>query len=248
MVADLPASVTSVLPSTEEPWPHGISRRATMRISDALAALRIEFPAMTPSRLRFLEDQGLVSPVRTAAGYRQYSPADIERLRYVLRQQRDHYRPLKVIAEQLTALDAGEADEPTTRARLASGGREDRRSTWTVAALAADAGVPASFVTDLVTAGVIRPGPRGFFEVWDHEVVAAAARLAAHGIDARHLRSFRAAADRQVDLVDQLVAPLRSQRAGAAQEQAGTLAAELGELCGQMHQALLRAVLASLVP
>jgi DNA-binding transcriptional MerR regulator len=218
-----------------------------MRISDALAALRIEFPAMTPSRLRFLEDQGLVAPVRTPAGYRQYSPADIERLRYVLRQQRDHYRPLKVIAEQLAALDAGDVEEPTSRARLASGGSADRRHTWTVATLAQDAEVPVTFVTELVAAGVIRPGARGVFEPWDREVVQAAARLAVHGIDVRHLRSFRAAADRQVDLVEQLVAPLRSQRAGAAQEQAGSLAAELGELCGQMHQSLLRAALASVV-
>jgi DNA-binding transcriptional MerR regulator len=220
-----------------------------MRISDALAALRIEFPTMTPSRLRFLEDQGLVHPVRTPAGYRQYSPADIERLRYVLRQQRDHYRPLRVIAAQLAALDAGQTEEPTPRARLATrdGAVPDPRA-WTVAALANDAGVAPAFVTALVDAGVLRPGARGVFEAWDREVVQAASRLAEHGVDARHLRSLRAAADRQVDLVDALVAPVRGQRGGSAQERAGTLAAELGELLAQMHTALLRAALAQLVP
>ena len=91
-------SEAAVAPAGEhEPWPRGISRRASMRISDVLAALQIEFPAVTTSKLRFLEEQGLVEPVRTAAGYRQYSPADIERLRFVLRQQRDRYMPLKVI-------------------------------------------------------------------------------------------------------------------------------------------------------
>ena len=107
-------------PATHEPWPRGISRRASMRISDVLASLQIEFPAVTTSKLRFLEEQGLVEPVRTAAGYRQYSPADIERLRFVLRQQRDRYMPLKVIGERLAALDAGEEDEPAPRARLAT--------------------------------------------------------------------------------------------------------------------------------
>ncbi|MBU4213410.1 MAG: MerR family transcriptional regulator [Actinobacteria bacterium] len=220
-----------------------------MRISDALGALRIEFPAMTPSRLRFLEDQGLVHPVRTPAGYRQYSPADIDRLRYVLRQQRDHYRPLRVIAEQLAELDAGTADEPAPRARLATkdGAVPDQRA-WTVAALAQDAGVEPSFVTSLVDAGVLRPGTRGVFEPWDRDVVQAAGRLAEHGVDARHLRSLRGAADRQVDLVEALVAPVRGQRGGSAQERAGTLAAELGELLAQMHTALLRAAIAQLLP
>ena len=83
-------------------------------------SLQIEFPAVTTSKLRFLEEQGLVEPVRTAAGYRQYSPADIERLRFVLRQQRDRYMPLKVIGDRLAALDAGEEDEPAPRARLAT--------------------------------------------------------------------------------------------------------------------------------
>jgi DNA-binding transcriptional MerR regulator len=217
-----------------------------MRISDALAALRVEFPTMTPSRLRFLEEQGLVTPFRTAAGYRQYSPADIERLRYVLRQQRDHYRPLRVIADQLRALDAGEAVEPAPRARLAT---RDGRSTvqrWSVQTLAADADVAVEFVEKLVEQGVLRPGARGIFETGDLEVVHAAARLAEHGIDARHLRSFRAAADRQMDLVGRAVAPLREKKVASGRDQARTVAAELGELCAQMHTAMIRAAVAQL--
>ena len=244
-----PAAVrsTSQPQDAPEPWPRGISRRATMRISDALAALRVEFPTMTPSRLRFLEDQGLVHPERTPAGYRKYSPADVERLRYVLRQQRDRYLPLRVIAEQLAALDAGQSTEPVPRARLATrDGVSATRQRWSVATLAADAGVPGTFVADLVDAGVLRPGPRGIFEAGDLEVVHVAVRLAQHGIDPRHLRAFRTAADRQVDLVEQVVAPLREQKVNAGAAQAGTLAAELGELCAQMHTALLRSAVAHL--
>ncbi|WP_449386557.1 transcriptional regulator FtsR [Cellulomonas soli] len=236
-------------PVTVEPWPRGISRRASMRISDVLAALRIEFPAVTTSKLRFLEEQGLVEPVRTPAGYRQYSPADIERLRYVLRQQRDRYMPLKVIGEHLAALDAGEEDEPAPRARLAtSDGVTSAAARWTSETLAHEAGVPREFVEELVHAGVLRPGPRGVFEPWAREVVVAAAALAEHGIDARHLRQFRAAADRQADLVEQVVAPWRGQRSASSRARAGTLAAEVGELCTQMHTALVRAAVADLAP
>ncbi|GAA3822001.1 MerR family transcriptional regulator [Cellulomonas soli] len=237
-------------PEGVERWPRGISRRASMRISDVLAALQIEFPAVTTSKLRFLEEQGLVEPVRTPAGYRQYSPADIERLRYVLRQQRDRYMPLKVIGEHLAALDAGEEDGPAPRARLAAsdGVRSSAVARWTAETLAHEAGVTRDFVEDLVRAAVLRPGPRGVFEPWAREVVVAAAALSEHGIDARHLRQFRAAADRQADLVEQVVAPWRGQRSASSRARAGTLAAEVGELCTQMHTALVRAAVADLAP
>ena len=233
-----------------EPWPRGISRRASMRISDVLAALQLEFPAVTTSKLRFWEEQGLVQPVRTSAGYRQYSPADVERLRYVLRMQRDRYMPLKVIAEHLAALDAGLDDEAPSRARLASrdGETTGPSSRWTVEQLAGEAGVEPAFVAELMTAGVLRTGPLGALDLYARDVVLAAARLAEHGIDARHLRPFRAAADRQADLVEQVVAPVRGQRSASSRARAATLAAELGELCTQMHAALVRAAVSGLEP
>ncbi len=254
MTASQPQRVqteAAAAPAVEhEPWPRGISRRASMRISDVLAALQIEFPAVTTSKLRFLEEQGLVEPVRTAAGYRQYSPADIERLRFVLRQQRDRYMPLKVIGERLAALDAGEEDEPAPRARLATrdGVREGTGSRLTLETLARDAGVEAAFVEELVSSGVLRTHRNGSFDLWAREVVVAAAALAEHGIDARHLRQFRTAADRQADLVEQVVAPWRGQRSASSRARAGTVAAEVGELCTQMHTALVRAAVADLTP
>lgn len=240
------------VPHAVEPWPRGISRQATMRISDVLASLQIEFPAVTNSKLRFLEEQGLVEPVRTASGYRQYSPADVERLRYVLRQQRDRYMPLKVIGAQLAALDAGEDDEPPARAQLAT--NDGVRAApalvgrYTVGTLAREAGVDEAVVEDLVRAGVLRPTSAGHFDAWAREVVVLAAALGEHGIDARHLRMFRAAADRQADLVDQVVAPWRGHRAASSRARAGTLAAEVGELCTQLHTAMMRAAVAELAP
>ncbi|HEY0118923.1 MAG TPA: MerR family transcriptional regulator [Cellulomonas sp.] len=230
-----------------EPWPRGISRKATMRISDVLAALQIEFPAVTTSKLRFWEEQGLVTPLRTPAGYRQYSPADVERLRYVLRCQRDRYLPLKVIGEQLAALDAGEDDEqPRARLATSDGVPAAGARRWTAETLAHDAGVPVALVTDLLANGVLHANARGVFDLYARDVVQAAARLAEHGLDARHLRAFRTAADRQIDLVEQVVAPVRGQRTASARARAGTLAAELGELCTQMHTALVRAAIADL--
>lgn len=234
---------------TGEPWPRGISRQASMRISDVLAALRIEFPAVTTSKLRFLEEQGLVDPVRTPSGYRQYSPADVERLRFVLAQQRDRYMPLKVIGERLAALDAGEDDESPVRARLATrDGVAPTADRLTAERLAHEAGVPVELVSELVAQGVLRPGPRGVFDPWSREVVAVAAALSDHGIDPRHLRTFRAAADRQVDLVEQVVAPWRGQRSVSSRARASTLAAEVGELCARMHTALVRSAVHDIAP
>lgn len=237
-------------PHLVEPWPHGVSREPSMRISDVLADLGQDFPAVTPSKLRFLEEQGLVEPRRTAGGYRQYSPADVERLRFVLRQQRDRYLPLRVIGEQLAALDAGTGEEPVTP-RLAT--RDGERAGTanvraTAASLAEEAGVGPELVDGLVEAGILRPGPGGHLDPWAREVVAVAAALAEHGIDVRHLRSFRSAADRQVAVVEQVIAPLRGKRASSAQGRAATVAAEVGELCNRMHTALVRAGVADLVP
>jgi DNA-binding transcriptional MerR regulator len=228
-----------------------MSREPSMRISDVLAELQPDFPALSPSKLRFLEEHGLVEPRRTPGGYRQYSRADVERVRYVLRQQRDMYLPLRVIGEQLAALDRGEEHE-ALHPRLATqdgkpaGPRAAERHT--AASLAEVAHVEESLVLGLVEAGVLTPGPGGHLEPWALEVVVAAAALAEHGVEPRHLRGFRTAADRQVAVVDQIVAPLRGQRAVASQAHAASVAAEVGELCARLHTALVRAGVARLSP
>jgi len=225
-----------------EPWPQGISRQATMRISDVLAALEPQFPSISHSKLRFLEEQGLIDPVRTASGYRQYSPADLERLRFVLTEQRDSYLPLKVIKERLAAMDAGEpAPGPAPRLAEATSSRpETSRRRWTVETLAEATGTRPEFVDQLVTAGVLRKGPGGRLDSGAPEVVRIVARLADYGIEPRHLRPLRTSADRHVGLVDQLVAPYRSQQTPSARAQAADLAAEVGELMARLHTAWVR--------
>ena len=183
-----------------------------MRISDVLRALRTEFPGVSHSKLRFLEEQGLIDPERTASGYRQYSPADVERLRYVLLEQRDRYLPLKVIKENLAALDAGETVE-NPALRLASSGGETEGATvrrrYTVASLAEAADVDVALVEGLISAGVLRQAPGGQLDAWSLEVVQLAAALAEYGFEPRHLRLLRTSADRHVGLVEQVVAPDR---------------------------------------
>jgi DNA-binding transcriptional MerR regulator len=226
-----------------EPWPQGISRRATMRISDVLRALRSEFPNVSHSKLRFLEEQGLIDPVRTPSGYRQYSPADVERLRYVLVEQRDRYLPLKVIKDRLAALDAGtDTEAPVPRLAAADGDPESSsvRRRYTVEALTAAAGVDRSLVDGLVEAGVLRPTSAGQLDAHALDVVAIAAGLAEYGIEPRHLRSLRTAADRHVSLVEQVVAPWRSQQTASARAHADTVATEIGELCARLHTVFVR--------
>ncbi|MGI5191463.1 MerR family transcriptional regulator [Promicromonospora sp. CA-289599] len=222
----------------DAPWPRGISRQATMRISDVLRALGQEFPSVSHSKLRFLEEQGLIEPVRTPSGYRQYSQADVERLRFVLTEQRDSYMPLKVIKERLAAMDADPDSAEHPAPRLAGTGSPARRR-WSAQAVADAAGVTEEFVQNLAQAGLL-PASGGTFGSGAVEVARIAGALAEFGIEPRHLRSYRTAADRQVTLVDQVVAPLRSQHASAARGRAASMASDMGELFTRLHAAWVR--------
>lgn len=233
----------------ERTWPHGISRDASMRISDVLSSLRLEFPAISHSKLRFLEEQGLVEPVRAASGYRKYSPADVERLRFVLIEQRDRYLPLKVIKGKLAALDEGVAssDQPLIpRLVVRDGESATVRTRSTAEALATACGVDAALVEELMAAGIVRPDGLGHFDAAAQEIVQLAAGLGEFGIEPRHLRSLRTAAERQIDLIDQVVSPLRGQHAPSALGRAGATAAELGEMFARLHTAWVRQGVADL--
>ncbi|WP_392542148.1 MerR family transcriptional regulator [Oryzobacter telluris] len=216
-----------------------------------MRSLRDEFPDVSISKVRFLEAEGLVTPTRTGSGYRQFSADDVERVRYVLRAQRDLFWPLKVIRDNLDALDRGltpgdgadlrprppePAPDPAvpTPAELEGAARALR---LTAAELATASGMDAAVVADLVAHGLLRPGPDGLHGEADLRVARAAAGLAAYGIEARHLRQFRTAADREVGLVEQAVGSRRG--ADGARH-----AAEVAHLCLSLHAALVRAGLA----
>lgn len=236
-----------VQPAAGAPWPSGVSREPTMSIGTVLAALSEEFPALTISKLRFLEEQGLVAPHRAASGYRKYSYADIERVRFTLAAQRDEYLPLRVIREQLADLDAGRSIAKSPGTRIVSRDGElvapypsTRVSSREIADLTGAALVE---IEELTTAGLIVSDSRGRYPGRAVQVVQAARKLEAQGISPRHLRSVRAAAKRQADTIDQAVAPLRAQRSGAARERSAARAMELAELYAHLQAELLRLIL-----
>lgn len=226
-------------------------------IGSVLAQLRADFPDVTISKIRFLESEGLVRPQRTAAGYRQFSPADVERLRYVLAAQRDHYLPLKVIKEQLDAMDRGERGGasaapgprlPRPLVGLAGpagpAAPEDFVTADTVRLtqeeLLSAAGIGAAALTELEQFGLIRPGPAGFYDT-DAVLVARTARaMTDFGLEPRHLRAFRASADREVGLLAQIVTPMTRQRDPDARARADEVVRELAALSVRLHALLVK--------
>ncbi len=228
----------------------GASRSGGASIGSVLTQLRPEFPDVTISKIRFLESEGLVSPDRTSSGYRQFSPADVQRLRYVLAAQRDHYLPLKVIKEQLEAMDRGTGPGGPTRPRLLAGvtdapTRVDDFSTTdsvriTKEELLEEAGITAAALTELEQFGVIKPGVAGFYDA-DALLLARTARaMTEFGLEARHLRAFRAAADREVGMLEQIVSPVNRGRDPDARQRADEVARELAVLSVRLHTLLVK--------
>lgn len=233
----------------EECWPFGVSRTPTMSIGSALGLLQQEFPAVTISKIRFLEDQGIVRPHRTPSGYRTYSQADIERLRFALAAQRDSYLPWAKIRERLDELDEGGAGAPPPGARVVTEDGEltaaVSRGRMTAEQLAEAADADPSLVGELTDAGLLTTDAGSKYASTSVEIVRAAMALAEHGVQTRHLRAMRAAADRQIDLVEAIVAPVRSHRSGpssaGSRARAHTMATEVSESFARLHTALLRA-------
>lgn len=201
-------------------WPHALSHEPLLRVGDVLGLVQQEFPTLTTSKLRFYDAQGLVSPQRTGSGYRQYSPADVERLRFVLRQQRDHYRPLTKISEHLDALDRGSMHEPVSP-HLVDG--EDAEY-LTTRELAGRAAASSEDIEALDAAGVISQAVPGAYERAALDLVVAARAYLGAGGDLRSLRTLCMAARREADHADNAAAPVRGRGAvGEAEERAREL-------------------------
>lgn len=217
-------------------------------IGAVLTRLKPEFPDVSISKIRFLESEGLVTPHRTPSGYRQFSTQDIERLRYVLAAQRDHYLPLKVIKEQLDALDRGlEPATPSPRlprslsvapntAALAPAA-EVR---MTRVELRAESGLSDGELSELEQYGLLARGVTGYYDAEAALIAATVAELLAAGLEVRHLRAFKTAADREASLISQLVSAQARQRDPDARERAGTQAAQLSAVAGRLHQLLTK--------
>lgn len=230
-----------------------------MNIGEVLSRLREDFPGISISKIRFLEDKGLIDPERTSAGYRKFSPEDVERLRYVLRMQRDHYLPLKVIGEHLDAIDRGleppaiEGVGPTVpKVALAEDGLPAADSFATRSDLRLSrrellkvAGIDEDLLRELETYGLVRGSRTGHFDADELLIAKTASELAGFGFEPRHLRAFKTAADREVGLVEQVVTPLRGGRDAAAKARAEEAVAEIAALSVKLHATLVKTGLRS---
>jgi DNA-binding transcriptional MerR regulator len=224
-----------------------------MSIGAVLDLLRPDFPDVTISKIRFLEAEGLVTPERAASGYRRFTAYDCARLRFILTAQRDQYLPLKVIKAQLDAQPDGElplAGSPYGVPRLVTVG-DDAPADADVAVaptrvrlsredLLDRSGVDADLLTALLKAGVITTGPGGFFDEHAVVILQCAHALADYGVEPRHLRAFRSAADRQSDLIAQIAGPLVNTGKTGARDRADDLAREVAALAITLHTSLIK--------
>ena len=236
---------------------------ARKSIGQALAELTAEFPDedIKESKLRFLEAEGLVEPERTPSGYRKYSTKDMERLRFIIRAQREHYLPLKVIKEHLDAMDrglepqalnggptvpTGALGEGSAAAELLRSDRGDVRISRRE--LIKTAEITEELLDQLETFGLVhtRAGSRQHYDGDALIVARTAGALAAFGIEPRHLRAFKTSADREVGLVEQVVSPIRRSREDGAEGRAAQATDEIAALSLRLHATLVRAGLRAL--
>jgi DNA-binding transcriptional MerR regulator len=235
--------------------PSAASGAAYLSIGEVLGQLRPEFPDVTISKIRFLETEGLIAPQRTASGYRKFSREDVSRLRYVLAAQRDNYLPLRVIKTHLDALDRGLEPPATTGtaqvplAAVVDDGLpnasefvpESSELRLSRSELVDAAGIDPEQLSAIEGYGLVAPTPGGHYDGDALVIAKTVAAMSAFGLEPRHLRAFRTAAERELGLVEQVVAPLVRQRNPESRGRADEVARELASLSVRLHATLIRA-------
>jgi DNA-binding transcriptional MerR regulator len=238
-----------------------------LSIGEVLAQLRGDFPGLNISKIRFLESEGLIEPERTPSGYRKFTHSDVERLRYVLTCQREHYLPLKVIREHLDAIDRGLEPPALNGAQVPQVPRVvlDGDGYPAPEAFRADPGDHGGLRlsrTELLTAaqiedplleqlesfGLVRPRQGSAYRSAPYDgdalvIAKTAGELAAFGLEPRHLRAFKTAADREVGLVEQVVSPMRRGRDAGASARAEEAITQMAALSVRLHATLVKAAL-----
>jgi DNA-binding transcriptional MerR regulator len=229
-----------------------VPARAYLSIGEVLTRLRTEFTDITISKIRFLESEGLIEPQRTPSGYRKFTTNDLVRLRFVLLAQRDQYLPLKVIKENLDAMDRGltpakavggvatprlaAADGVLTADQFAS----DNDLRLTRAEMLSASNLTDEQLTEIESYGLVAIRGR-HYDSDGLAVAKAVAEISAFGIGARHLRAFKTAADREIGLVEQVTTPLLRQKGSESKARAEEVERELASLSIRLHASLVRA-------
>ena len=230
-----------------------VPARAYLSIGEVLSKLRGDFPDITISKIRFLESEGLIEPQRTPSGYRKFTSTDLDRLRYVLLLQRDQYLPLRVIKENLEALDRGlepaaNGGVASPRPALASVDGDSSPESFVHTSdmrLSRDELLKASGLTDTQ---LVELESYGFVTLrgrhYDSDalsVAKAVAEMAGFGIETRHLRSFKSAADREIGLIEQVITPINRQKSADSKARAEEVQKQIASLSVRLHASLVRA-------
>ena len=232
-----------------------------MSIGEVLSQLRPDFPDVTISKIRFLESEGLISPERTSSGYRKFYEPDVDRLRMILKLQRDEYLPLKVIRERLEegTEDALESVTPpaSSKAEGTAAPAEEEfdepmpAAQLTAEELASSAGVDQELVEALASFSILRPreiGGERKFGGDDLVILRIVKSFVKYGVEPRHLTMYRHFADREAAFFQQVVTPMLRQRNPDARRTAAESLAELARASRRLKQALLRANIRDYLP
>ena len=243
--------------------------RDYLSIGEVLDSVQADFPDVSISKIRFLESEGLISPERTASGYRKFYEGDVARLRYILSLQRDHFLPLRVIKDRLRDVDAngGALPEPAAEPAMASAARDVSKPAANGAATGGGNGSTGALTSiqlsrdelkkaanlsetelkGLEDYGIVAVPEGGTYDENDLVVAKAARRFFDFGVEPRHLRMYRQFAEREAAFFEQIVAPGARRRDPTAQAEAAKSVQELAGLSRQLKEAALRSSLREIV-
>ncbi|MEY4310600.1 MAG: hypothetical protein RLZ71_526 [Actinomycetota bacterium] len=223
-----------------KPTPISAARAAKLySIGEVQNALKDEFPELTHSKLRFLEDQGLITPVRTAAGYRKFADTDIERLRIILELQRNQYMRLKVIRAYLDDLDNGR----NPKLPSVSAVKPDPRKRFTLVEMVGETGISVEQVAEAQEEGLMGQEP---FTVTDMVVANSLVELAPYGVSARLLRGTKAAIDREVGIIEGIVMGILKKNEVTSRSAAAHHASIMANQLSTIRAALIDSVLSKI--
>lgn len=239
----VPVGATGVPADMVKCWPYEVDQAPVLKIGQVVDELEAEFPALTVSKVRYLEDAQLISPYRKGGpqGHRRYSRAHVERLRYILTRQRDDLCHLQAIGQTLSELDQGKADEnPAVGPQLVTNNGElvvnlPNDQLLSVSQLAKRLGVSIAQIEQVVTARITAPDAKGRFDARTAQVVRLALEASKRGIPLRNLRSVSMAADREAELIGNTA---RLHTRGAGQDSCA-LGLEIAQLVSALHTTLL---------
>jgi DNA-binding transcriptional MerR regulator len=229
-----------------EPTPISQARAGKLvTIGQVLSLLTPEFPELTQSKLRFLEDNGLVTPQRTDSGYRKFNESDVERLRLILELQRDRYLPLKVIGQFLADLDSGKsAALPGDDSKPARHSRVITTKNVTKIELIAETSITDALLAEAQSVGLIAEEP---FNASTIEIARSIMKLnRGFGITPRHLRGIKTAAEREIGIIEGVVAPVLAKKEASSRSKAAHYAEELQNHFGNIREELIRSAIAKI--